>query len=165
MGVCVRCSLKSWPDWPESPGCVRARGPGWAGRVEVAAILRSSEQWPGLCSGWRSGRYAGWSAGSRSLPGYLEERNVITGDNRQVLRWWSVWSRFERVPHLIPTALHSEKTVHSWLQLPDGMLAHHPACSNSVTTRQQQQHSSSGLGWTWRPSTCLAVTLLYSMIA
>lgn len=137
MGVCLRCSLKSWLDWPESPGCVRARGPGSAGRVEVAAILRSSEQWPGLCSGWRSGRYAGWSAGSRSLPSCLEERHVITGDNRQVLSWWSVWFRFERVPissffKEIPTAIHSEKKVHGWLQLPDWMLAHHPVCSNSV---------------------------------
>lgn len=63
-------------DWPETPGCGRAHGQGSAGHVEVAGALRSSEEWPDLCWGWLSGRYAGWLAVNIFLPSYLKYRQM-----------------------------------------------------------------------------------------
>lgn len=59
-------------DWPVTPGCGRAHEQGSAGLDEVAGALRSSEEWPGLCWGWLSGRYAGWLAVNIFLPSSLK---------------------------------------------------------------------------------------------
>lgn len=139
----VQCCLKPPADSLERPGCVPARGRGWAGPVAVAAALHSSEWWPGLCWGWRSGRCAGWWAGSRYPPSYLEDGHT----------------RGERLSAGVGLWESSIKTF--WpVERSNWVLDHHqppPSPHRPPCMNKSWRHSFTG---TCRPpSACLPVTL------